>query len=59
MSRADLLARLDRPDTLVMFDGLDEVPIPEEEGDYDRRCTLINSVLAFTRGPSSLPHPCH
>jgi hypothetical protein len=44
-----LLARLARIDTLVLFDGLDEVPVPDRETDdtFDRRRIIIDSVQDF------------
>lgn len=47
--RRELLQRLDRSDTLVLFDGLDEVPVPDPDSQepFDRRRLIVDSVGAF------------
>ncbi len=47
MERDELLLRLRQPNTLVLFDGLDEAPVAEYEGAYDRRRVLLDTVEAF------------
>ncbi|MDY7095574.1 MAG: SUMF1/EgtB/PvdO family nonheme iron enzyme [Acidobacteriota bacterium] len=52
LSRQRLLERLDEPSTLVLFDGLDEVPEPEKAPgkkgrDADRRRLIIQAISAL------------
>jgi len=47
MSRKILQVRLNSPHTLVMFDGLDEAPIAEDEGDLNRRRVILESIEQF------------
>ncbi len=50
---AALLARLERADTLLLFDGLDEAPPadpdddPDDGNGFDRRRIIVESVQAF------------
>ena len=49
LDRETLLAQLDQPDNLVLFDGLDESPArrPGNEDGLDRRGLLVASVADF------------
>jgi hypothetical protein len=47
LDREAVLRRLRRPDTLVLFDGLDEAPPADAETGLDRRKLLVLSVQDF------------
>ncbi len=47
LDRQSLWLRLSSPDTLVMFDGLDEAPIAESKDEFDRRGVILESIRQF------------
>ncbi|MFN8441249.1 MAG: SUMF1/EgtB/PvdO family nonheme iron enzyme [Caldilineaceae bacterium] len=42
-----LLARLEDSNTLLLLDGLDEVPVANEQNEFDRRRIIVDSVEAL------------
>ena len=49
VDRKQLIRRLNHPQTLVMFDGLDEAPVPERTKDYNHRKVILESIREFRR----------
>ncbi len=47
IDRQQLIKRLSHPQTLVMFDGLDEAPVPERASDFNHRQVIIDSIREF------------